>query len=127
MKVVYYSTGSGNTRRFVERLDVDAYRIGVDAMPADETSYVLVTPTYDGKVPAPVVRFLNDPARRAGLRGVIAGGSTNFGAQFAAAGHTIARKCAVPLIHVFELTGLPEDVSTAKAAMETLWNRQSIT
>jgi protein involved in ribonucleotide reduction len=119
MTVAYYSTPSGNTRRFVARLGVDAHAIAPKADTVMDAPFVLVCPTYNGRVPAPVVAFLNQPSNRQWLRGVVGGGSRNFGADFARAARTVSHRCGVPLLHVFELSGLPEDVAIVRAGLET--------
>lgn len=126
--VVYFSTQSNNTHRFVQKLDWPARRIPLsrrESLRVDHP-YVLVVPTYgDGDprtaVPAPVIRFLNDPHNRALIRGVVAGGNTNFGSAYGLAGHVIAHKCRVPFLYRFELMGTPEDVVRVREclAMET--------
>ena len=54
-------------------------------------------------------RFLNNPANRAWIRGVVASGNTNFGTAYCAAGDIIAAKCRVPFLYRFELMGTRED------------------
>lgn len=125
--LVYWSSASGNTARFVARLGGRVCRIGDDAPPCGP--YVLVTPTYAdgagrGAVPKPVIRFLNDPANRALIRGVIAGGNRNFGEFFARAGDVIAGKCGVPLLYRFELAGTAEDVARVRSGLDRFWTRQ---
>ncbi|GED22695.1 class Ib ribonucleoside-diphosphate reductase assembly flavoprotein NrdI [Halomonas halmophila] len=126
-ELVYFSTKSGNTHRFVEKLGLPAQRIPLSrdeqALQVDNP-YVLVVPTYgDGDprtaVPAPVIRFLNDAHNRALIRGVVAGGNTNFGSAFCLAGRVIAHKCQVPLLHRFELMGTPEDVAKVQERLAT--------
>lgn len=109
--IVYFSTASNNTHRFVEKLDLPAARIP-EAVPTQP--FVLITPTYSGAVPAPVIRFLNQEANRDLLLGVISSGNLNFGPDFGAAGRTIAAKCGVPHLYQFELTGTPEDVDEVR-------------
>jgi len=66
--LVYFSSISGNTHRFVEKLGMPAARIPLYARePALQVTepYVLVLPTYGGgevggAVPKQVIRFLND-------------------------------------------------------------------
>lgn len=126
-ELVYFSTRSGNTRRFVEKLGLPAQRIPLNR--SEEAlrvhhPFVLVVPTYgDGDprtaVPGPVIRFLNDPHNRALIRGVVAGGNTNFGSAYGLAGHVIAHKCQVPLLHRFELMGTPEDVAKVRQCLAT--------
>ncbi|WP_420796685.1 class Ib ribonucleoside-diphosphate reductase assembly flavoprotein NrdI [Bifidobacterium biavatii] len=121
--VVYFSSASENTARFVancrlDELGIASYRIPL--RPGDEPlavhePYVLIVPTYGGgvvskAVPPQVKRFLNDPDNRTWIRGVIASGNTNFGDAYAAAGRIVSAKCKVPLLFTFELMGTPEDV-----------------
>lgn len=133
--LVYYSSASGNTARLIARLGLPALRIPSvpgDPMPEPEAPYVLVSPTYAdgegrGAVPAPVIRFLNDPRRRGLLRGVIAGGNRNFGSFFAHAGPVIATKCNVPLLYRFELAGTETDITRIRAGLETFWSAECLT
>ncbi|MDN3686025.1 class Ib ribonucleoside-diphosphate reductase assembly flavoprotein NrdI [Vibrio sinaloensis] len=97
--IVYYSSASGNTQRFVERLEVDSIRLPINAdepMPILDQPYVLVCPTYAdgegrGAVPKSVIKVLNHAENRAHLKGVIASGNRNFGELFAQAGKKLLR------------------------------------
>ncbi|TWI36946.1 class Ib ribonucleoside-diphosphate reductase assembly flavoprotein NrdI [Paracoccus sulfuroxidans] len=123
--LVYFSSVSGNTARMVQRLQMGGLRIPVspaDPMPQPDAPYVLICPTFAdgmgrGAVPKRVIHFLNDPARRALLRGVIAGGNRNFGATFALAGDVIAKKCNVPVLYRFELAGTETDIARIRAGL----------
>ena len=122
-RIVYFSSVSENTHRFVEKLGQAATRIPLhDRIEVDEP-YVLVLPTYGGGhanepdpdnggyVPKQVITFLNNEHNRSLLRGVIAAGNTNFGAEFGYAGDVVSRKCGVPYLYRFELMGTDEDVA----------------
>lgn len=130
--VVYFSSVSENTRRFVERLDVPATRIPLhwqDGFQVDE-EYVLIVPTYGGgehkgAVPKQVIKFLNDPHNRALIRGVIASGNTNFGTGYCLAGEIIAAKCQVPLLYRYELLGTAQDVERVREGLRKFWQRHS--
>ncbi|WP_167143064.1 class Ib ribonucleoside-diphosphate reductase assembly flavoprotein NrdI [Canibacter zhoujuaniae] len=130
--IVYFSSVSGNTKRFIEKLNLPAHRIPLlpkeDPLEVTEP-YVLFVPTYGGgpetrAVPKQVIKFLNNPDNRALLRGVIAAGNTNFGEAYGLAGDIIARKCKVPHLYRFELFGTPEDVDRVKAGLEEFWKAQ---
>ena len=129
--VVYFSSVSGNTARFVEKLGRPAARIPLYASdpPLEQREpYVLIVPTYgggDGKgaVPKQVIRFLNDEENRKHLRGVISAGNTNFGAGYGLAGDIIARKCDVPHLYRFELFGTPDDVRVVNEGLDALWRQ----
>lgn len=129
--LIYFSSVSGNTHRFVEKLGRPAARIPLhakdDPLQADEP-YVLVVPTYgggegSGAVPKQVIKFLNDVHNRSLLRGVITAGNTNFGKAYGIAGDIIAAKCHVPHLYRFELFGTPEDVEAVNQGLDALWNK----
>ena len=115
--IVYFSTKSENTKRFVERFDIPNIRIPLntesDCVIIDKP-FVLVTPTYGGgytkgSVPKQVIRFLNVEQNRKYIKGVISTGNTNFGNAFCLAGSIISEKCNVPNIASIELFGTKED------------------
>ncbi|WP_112811163.1 class Ib ribonucleoside-diphosphate reductase assembly flavoprotein NrdI [Ensifer sp.] len=130
--IVYFSTRSENTHRFVGKLGLRAIRIPVSAADGPleiKEPYVLVVPTYcgdDGRgaVPKQVIRFLNDADNRSHIRGVIAAGNSNFGATYGIAGDVISAKCQVPYLYRFELLGTDEDVANVKDGMERFWTSQ---
>ena len=131
--LVYFSSTSDNTHRFVQKLGLPAHRIPV--RPTDEflhapEPYVLIVPTYGGgneggAVPRQVIKFLNDEDNRALIRGVIAAGNTNFGEAYCIAGDIIAAKCHVPYLYGFELMGTTEDVQSVREGLGRFWQRQS--
>ncbi len=133
--LVYYSSASGNTARFMARLGLPADRIPIapDAeMPRPARPYVLICPTYAdgqgrGAVPKQVIRFLNDPDRRALLRGVIATGNRNFGVTFALSGKVISDKCNVPVLYRFELAGNDLDISRITTGLQKFWGTECLT
>lgn len=131
--IVYFSSVSENTHRFVEKLQMRSMRIPIhgsssaaSAFTVDE-AFVLITPTYGGGkigsstgggyVPKQVIRFLNDRHNRARIRAVIAAGNTNFGEEFCMAGDIIAAKCAVPYLYRFELMGTDYDVQRVREGL----------
>ncbi len=132
MSLVYYSSVSGNTHRFVQKLGLPAERIPL--RPAEpflhvRDPFVLVVPTYGGgneggAVPRQVVRFLNDEGNRSLIRGVIAAGNTNFGAAYCVAGDIIAAKCQVPYLYAVEIMGTTEDVTRVRKGLERFWQSQ---
>jgi protein involved in ribonucleotide reduction len=130
-RLVYFSTKSGNTHRFVEKLGLAATRLPLnrDAPALRVTEpYILVTPSYgggsaQGAVPKQVIHFLNDTHNRDLLRGVIAAGNTNFGEAYGLAGRIIAKKCHVPLLYRFELFGTDDDVVNVRKGVEEFWKR----
>ncbi|QWW19544.1 class Ib ribonucleoside-diphosphate reductase assembly flavoprotein NrdI [Schaalia sp. 19OD2882] len=135
VNVVYFSSATGNTRRFVDKVGHPAQRIPL--LPSEEflhvnQPYVLIVPTYGGgntkgAVPRQVIKFLNDPDNRALCMGVISAGNTNFGAAYCLAGDIIAAKLGVPHMYKFELLGTAEDVSRVREGLSEFWQRISPT
>ncbi len=133
VRVVYFSSVSENTHRFVQKLGLPAIRIPVHGRIQVDEPYVLILPTYGGGrangpdpeaggyVPKQVIAFLNNEHNRSLIRGVIAAGNTNFGAEFCYAGNVISRKCDVPYLYRFELMGTSEDVEAVRAGLADFW------
>ena len=97
---------------------------------------MLVLPTYGGGratpdindggyVPKQVIAFLNNEHNRSLIRGVIAAGNNNFGAEFAYAGNVVSTKCGVPYLYRFELMGTPDDVEAVRAGLADFWKEQT--
>ncbi|WP_125610356.1 class Ib ribonucleoside-diphosphate reductase assembly flavoprotein NrdI [Specibacter cremeus] len=130
--LIYFSSVSGYTKRFTEKLGLDCARIPLLAHePALSATrpYVLLLPTYGGEkgersIPPQVIRFLNDERNRSLLRGVIGAGNTNFGTAYCLAARKIAAKCNVPLLYRFELMGTPDDVARVREGLELFWTSQ---
>ena len=129
--LIYFSSASNYTHRFVEKLELPEDRVARLPLITREPTlgatapYVLMTPTYGGgsgpgAVPKQVIKFLNVPENRHWIRGVIASGNTNFHEGYCLAGYIISRKCQVPLMYKFELMGTPDDVERVRAGLEGL-------
>jgi protein involved in ribonucleotide reduction len=134
--LVYFSSVSENTHRFVQKLGIPSTRIPLHGGIEVDRPHVLVLPTYGGGhqtpdinargyVPKQVIKFLNDDRNRALLRGVIAAGNTNFGAEFCYAGEVVSRKCGVPYLYRFELMGTDEDVQAVRAGLADFWKDET--
>jgi protein involved in ribonucleotide reduction len=130
--IVYYSSRSENTHRFVEKLGLRAARIPLGAEDIHiREPYVLISPTYcgdggKGAVPKQVIRFLNEAENRSNICGVIAAGNSNFGETYGLAGDVISQKCRVPYLYRFELLGTTEDVANVTDGMGRFWTRGQI-
>ncbi|SDH42364.1 class Ib ribonucleoside-diphosphate reductase assembly flavoprotein NrdI [Microbacterium sp. 77mftsu3.1] len=133
-ELIYFSSVSGNTARFADKLTawlpaLEARRLPLRRADPDLTvtrPFVLLTPTYGGggenggEVPRQVIRFLNNPANRDLMLGVLSCGNTNFGTAYCAAGDVIAAKCDVPHLDRIEVFGTPEDVERVAGILATL-------
>ena len=118
-QLVYFSSSSENTQRFIERLGLPAVRIPLnerERIQVDE-SYILIVPSYGGGGTAGAVP-------RQVIRGVIASGNRNFGEAYGRAGDVIARKCGVPWLYRFELMGTQSDIENVRKGVTEFWQRQ---
>ncbi|NDK30575.1 class Ib ribonucleoside-diphosphate reductase assembly flavoprotein NrdI [Nesterenkonia haasae] len=135
-QLIYFSSVSNNTHRFVEKLGLPQGQIA--RLPLHTRSetvhamepFVLVLPTYgadggSGSVPKQVIKFLNVQPNRELIRGVIGAGNTNFHDSYCIAGDIVAQKCKVPHLYRFELMGTQEDVSKVHKGLEEFWKQQS--
>lgn len=130
-EIVYFSSTSENTKRFVEKLGIKSTRIPLFTKEVEdfevEKDSILVLPTYGGgedkrAVPKQVIKFLNNPANRAKIAGVVALGNTNFGETYCIAGDIVSEKLNVPLLYRVEILGTPDDVIEVKERISKLWN-----
>ena len=134
--LIYFSSVSNNTHRFVEKLGLPEQSTArLPLRTKDETleaaePFVLILPTYGadggrGSVPKQVIKFLNVESNRALLRGVIGAGNTNFHESYCIAGDIVAQKCGVPHLYRFELMGTADDVARVRQGLDKFWKQQS--
>lgn len=129
IKIVYFSNYSGNTKKFVEKLDKDSIRIPINQKDTDPITvtqrYVLFVPTYGGgsdksAIPRQVKTFLNVESNRNNLVAVVGLGNTNFGKDYCKAAELIAAKTGVPILGRVEIFGTEEDTITIKERLAML-------
>jgi protein involved in ribonucleotide reduction len=129
LDIVYFSNYSGNTRRFVDKLDVKSIRIPINQNDADPlrvyNRYVLFVPTYGGgseksAIPKQVRHFLNIEKNRNLLVAVVGFGNTNFGEHYCKAAELISAKTGVPILGRVEILGTEDDVNTIKERLEAI-------
>lgn len=131
--IVYFSSVSENTKRFVDKLPFPHSRIPLRSHEAPlviNHDYILVTPTYGGgrdrhAVPKQVMTFLSRYEHRVHCIGVIGGGNKNFGQHYILAARLLAEKLMVPLLSDFEVFGTSEEVDSATAAINTWWQKNN--
>lgn len=126
--IVYFSTKTNNTRKFVEKLSFKSQRIPIKGEIEIDYPFILFVPTYadangNGAVPKQVIKFLNNHKNRKNIRGVISSGNRNFGSTFAIAGDIVSQKCNVPLLYRFELMGTEQDVVNVNRGLNDFWNK----
>jgi ribonucleoside-diphosphate reductase 2, operon protein nrdI len=112
MKIVYFSV-TGQTRRFIKKLNIPAYEIIRPIFEIREP-FVLVIPTYDIEITKVVNDFMNYKDNREFCKGVAGGGNRNFADVFVFTAKDIAKNYDVPLLYSFEFSGTEEDVKNFK-------------
>ncbi|MCT1367460.1 MULTISPECIES: class Ib ribonucleoside-diphosphate reductase assembly flavoprotein NrdI [Kocuria] len=131
--IVYFSSVSGNTQKFVDKVDAASLRLplrtGEETIHMDRP-YVLCVPTYGrprsgGAIPPQVMKFLQVPQNRELMLGVMGAGNTNFGEHFCIAADKIAVKCRVPVLYKFELMGTSDDVARVNEGLKAFWKHNS--
>lgn len=132
--IVYFSSVTNYTHRFVEKLGIPATRIPIREqdgdMPVMDRDYILICPTYGGgvgmtgensrPVPPQVRKFLMKENNYRRMMAVVATGNINFGTDYCIAGDVISRKFNVPYIYRLELMGTDEDVITLREKMKNI-------
>lgn len=117
--LIAYDTNTGNVRKFVQKLNLDAFQIDSDIICKEP--FVLITYTAGfGHIPQKTSKFLekNYPL----LAGVSASGNRNLGSNFAKSADTISQIYKVPILSKFELNGTIGDVHTFLEAMKKHFN-----
>ncbi len=117
MLLIYYSF-TGNTKRFVNKLDVDIDIMELSKIKIQD-NFILITPTYNiGQIPEDVKDFLNTNSSK--MLGVIATGNKNWGKTFGLAGNKISMMYDVPLLHKMELSGNKKDIETVNNIIKNM-------
>lgn len=118
---VYYSSMTGNVRRFIGKTGLEAVEIQSADTEVVHDYFVFVTYTIGiGQVPPLVSEFLKNNRQK--IIGVASSGNKLWGRNFANAGVIISKEFDVPLMLKFELGGLASDVIKFKEEYDKLCN-----
>lgn len=120
MKVVYMSL-TGQTRKFVQKLNMDFLEITLDnAFQEIHEPYVVVAPTYEKEATSILNDFIETGNNRAYLKGVAGGGNRNFNTLFCFTAKDLAQDYQVPLLHLFEFQGSEYDIQVFKEKVNNI-------
>lgn len=124
LDIVYFSSVTNNTHRFVEKLNVNMKKLRIPLTVKDsflhvDNDYILFCPSYGGgnnnkAVPKQVIKFLNNEKNREHCVGLIISGNTNFFEDYGIAGKVLQNKLKVPCLYTYELMGTEHDVKTVE-------------
>ncbi|RPK20028.1 MULTISPECIES: class Ib ribonucleoside-diphosphate reductase assembly flavoprotein NrdI [Paenibacillus] len=116
MKIAFDSR-TGNVKRFVGKLEMDAFNISeIDY--ADEPFALITYTTGMGMVPQKTLDFLEKNHKN--LVGVASSGNRNWGNNFAKSAEIISVMYGVPILLKFELFGTDNDIKSFKQALDNL-------
>lgn len=118
--LIVYDSKTGNVRRFFNKLGLPANKgIEISAGLKVHEPYILLTYTTGmGQVPQTTLDFLkiNHP----NLHAVVASGNKNWGQNFALSANQISTMYGVPILHKFEMSGMPEDVEIVRERVQSI-------
>lgn len=119
--LVAYASKTGNVKSFVSKLgqqcDITTHHIKQENIEKMNEPFILITYTTGiGKIPEEVSEFLSHNAHL--MIGVVGSGNMNWGSMYCMASVNVATKYDVPLIHRFEMRGMPNDVRIVKEFIE---------
>lgn len=120
MLIVYLSL-TGNTRRFVNKLQMDSLEIN-PANPFVSVSqpYVVVAPTYEIEATESINDFIEYENNQSYLQGFMGSGNLNFAELYVFTARDLAEKYKEKLLLSFEYSGTDKDVLEAKSIIERL-------
>lgn len=118
---IFYFSHSGNTKKFVNKLNHISYDILHFLKPVNK-EYLLFTPTYSGRgesfIPHPVREFLKIGKNALLLRGIVGSGDSSFIHTFCQGSKALAHRYGVPLLYTYELCGTDKDVGNVKGLLK---------
>ncbi|MGO4929562.1 class Ib ribonucleoside-diphosphate reductase assembly flavoprotein NrdI [Fundicoccus sp. Sow4_D5] len=120
MLVVFMSL-TGQTRKFVKKLGWPSLEITLDnAFTEVDEPFIFVAPTYETEATDIIGDFLETGANRNYLKGFAGSGNLNFGKLYCFTAKDYSRDYKVPLLHLFEFQGTPNDIEQLKKEVEQL-------
>lgn len=127
-KIVYMSL-TGQTRKFIERIDgAESIEITKDDFEFEMTEpYILVTPSYEINVLPFVVKtwgkFIRLGNNKELCQGIFGGGNRNFAELFGITGRMISNKFDIPVLHEFEFQGSEYDIEKIEGVLDKIGNK----
>lgn len=130
--IAYFSSVSGYTKRFVDKIGLPAERIPlrprIEGMLEITEPSVLIFPTYGAGlnsklVPKQVIQFLNVEQNRNLIKGVVGTGNTNFHDAYCLAADVVGAKLNVPVLYRAEIFGTPDDVQRCREGIPEFLER----
>lgn len=122
MKIVYLSI-VGNTRRFVEKLELPSLELSdITVYTKVNEPFIVIAPTYEIEATDIINDFLEYEDNLSYCRGVIGGGNRNFNDLFCFTAEDLSLDYDIPLLHRFEFQGSDNDVKKVKEIVAEIEN-----
>lgn len=101
----------------MNKLDLPVKEID-SSLIVDEPFILITYTTGMGQVPQSTLNFLK--SNHINLKGVVASGNRNWGQNFAISADKISNMYGIPILHKFEMSGMPEDVDTLRERVQNI-------
>ncbi len=117
---IVFDSKTGNVRRFAQKLGLPEHNlIELKAGLKVYEPFILLTYTTGmGQVPQTTLDFLK--ANHTNLYAVVSSGNKNWGQNFALSANKISNMYGVPILHKFEMSGMPEDVEIVRERVQNI-------
>lgn len=123
--LIVYDSKMGKTEKFVKKTKLPSIKLSTELIMNEP--FILVTYTTGGRTekPRPPESTLEFLKRNSNfLIGVASSGHRNWGKdRFAVAADIISKMYNVPLIHKFEMSGFPNDVTTFLEGVNKIYGK----
>lgn len=120
MLIVYLSL-TGNTKRFVDKLEMDSLEIdSMNPFVQVDQPFVVVAPTYDIEATECINDFIEYKDNQSHLKGVMGGGNLNFAELYVFTAKDLAKEYNCKLLYSFEYSGTDTDVENIKKILEQI-------
>lgn len=116
--IIVFDSKTGNVLRFIDSLGLPATHIRDIHEPVNEPFILVTYTTGFGNVPPTTLEFLK--SNHINLQGVAASGNKIWGDNFAISADIISKTYGVPILHKFEMSGMPEDVEFLKERVQNI-------
>lgn len=112
----------GNTRKYVHKVEAKNLEITIEnSLEAIvEEPFILVAPTYAEETTDILWDFLENEINRSFCKGIFGAGNRNFAELFCYTAKNLSKEFNLPLLHLFEFQGSPQDVDQLKKELEKI-------
>ena len=110
--LIVYDSLTGMGKSFAEKIGYPTCDIHNFKDNTEESIFLITRSIKFGSIPEPTADFLCSHANR--VIGCAVTGDKIWGSGYGEAGRKIANEYEIPLVHIFERQGFPEDIEIVK-------------